>query len=298
MSLNGIDIASHQKDINLSLVPSDFVIVKATQGTTYVNPYFEKKVQEALRLGKLIGVYHYASKGGATAEANFFLKTINKYLGKAILIFDWESYQNENWGNYAYCQQFMDHVYKQTGHKCVLYMSKSVARETGWKISASSVPATYDTFIAQYANKNKTGYQSNPWTDNKGLGLFRKPIIYQYSSTGQLNGYNGNLDLDIAYMTKTEWENYAIGRYSATNDTNIQWNWSNQSYVKTGPVSNTTPGKYKTLVTLNVRSGPGTTSPVIGSLPKGSVITADKVEKGFLHFSGYCSAKNVYVKKV
>lgn len=298
MSLNGIDIASHQKDINLSLVPSDFVIIKATQGTTYVNPYFEKKVQEALRLGKLIGVYHYASKGGAVAEANFFLKTIDKYIGKAILIFDWESYQNDNWGNYAYCQQFMDHVYKQTGHKCVLYMSKSVAREAGWKIAAPGVPATYDTFIAQYANKNKTGYQSNPWTDNKGLGLFRKPIIYQYSSTGQLNGYNGNLDLDIAYITKAEWENYAIGRYSATNNDTTIFNWSNKSYIKTKPVSNTTPGKYKTLATLNIRSGPGTTSPVIGSLPKGSVITADKVEKGFLHFSGYCSAKNVYVKKV
>jgi len=42
MALNGIDIASYQTGIDLSVVPCDFVIVKATEGTGYVNPDFTR----------------------------------------------------------------------------------------------------------------------------------------------------------------------------------------------------------------------------------------------------------------
>ena len=35
--LNGIDVSNWQKGINLAAVPADFVICKATQGTTYVS---------------------------------------------------------------------------------------------------------------------------------------------------------------------------------------------------------------------------------------------------------------------
>jgi GH25 family lysozyme M1 (1,4-beta-N-acetylmuramidase) len=61
--LDGIDISKWQGDINLSKVPCDFVIVKATQANNYVNPYFTKKVDEALALNKLVGVYHYCASG-------------------------------------------------------------------------------------------------------------------------------------------------------------------------------------------------------------------------------------------
>lgn len=38
MSMNGIDISSWQSGIDLAKVPCDFVIIKATEGLTYVNP--------------------------------------------------------------------------------------------------------------------------------------------------------------------------------------------------------------------------------------------------------------------
>ena len=37
MSMNGIDISAWQRGINLSNVPFDFAIVKATEGTKYIN---------------------------------------------------------------------------------------------------------------------------------------------------------------------------------------------------------------------------------------------------------------------
>ena len=47
MSMNGIDISSHQSGINLSKVPCDFAIIKATQGTSYVNPDCDRAYQQA-----------------------------------------------------------------------------------------------------------------------------------------------------------------------------------------------------------------------------------------------------------
>ena len=47
MSMNGIDISNWQKGIDLTKVPCDFVIIKATQGTDYVNPDYDRAYQQA-----------------------------------------------------------------------------------------------------------------------------------------------------------------------------------------------------------------------------------------------------------
>ena len=43
MSLNGIDVSNWQAGINLAAVPADFVIMKATEGTNYVSPDFNRQ---------------------------------------------------------------------------------------------------------------------------------------------------------------------------------------------------------------------------------------------------------------
>ena len=47
MAMNGIDISSYQSGINLTVVPCDFVITKATEGTGYVNPDYERAYAQA-----------------------------------------------------------------------------------------------------------------------------------------------------------------------------------------------------------------------------------------------------------
>ena len=73
MSLNGIDISNWQQGIDLSKVPCDFVIAKATQGTGYVSPDCARQIEQARQTGKRFGVYHYVSGGNAVAEANYFV---------------------------------------------------------------------------------------------------------------------------------------------------------------------------------------------------------------------------------
>lgn len=207
MSLQGIDIASYQTGIDLSVVPCDFVIIKATEGVNYTNPDFTRAYTQAKEQNKLIGIYHYANGAGATAEADYFLSVVGDRVGDAILVLDWEQGGNSAFYNPAYAKTWLDHVYSKTGVRPLIYMSKSVCRQFDW----SAVAPNYGLWVAQYANNNPTGYQSNPWTDNGGLGAWSNAAIFQYSSSGWLSGWSGNLDLNLAYMDATAWAKYAQG---------------------------------------------------------------------------------------
>ena len=106
MTLNGIDISSHQTGINLAAVPADFVIVKTTQGNWYVNPDADRAYQQAKKAGKLLGIYHYIDgHGGAAAEVDYFINNCRGYLGEALIAVDWEIDDNTQWGNTAYLEQ-------------------------------------------------------------------------------------------------------------------------------------------------------------------------------------------------
>lgn len=207
MSMKGIDISHWQQGINLTSVTCDFVIIKATQGTKYVDPCFQKFCAQAMFLEKKIGLYHYYGSGEPEAQAEHFLQTVRSYIGKAVLVLDWEVDQNPDFKKGpALPKRFLDYVLAKTGVHPLIYMSKSVCREYNW---TEVVKGNYGLWMAQYANKKPTGYQDKPWTDSKGLGAFKGYAMHQYSSKGQLPGYGGDLDLDIAYMTPAAWDRYA-----------------------------------------------------------------------------------------
>lgn len=205
MSMRGIDISHWQQGINLATVDCDFVIIKATQGTKFVDPCCNKFYQTAKEARRKLGVYHFADGlSSGTAEADHFIKNVKGYIGEAILVLDWEADALKKGVSYA--KEFLDRVYEVTGVRPLIYMSKSACREYNW---TEVVNGNYGLWMAQYANKKPTSYQDKPWTDSKGLGAFKGYAIHQYSSKGQLPGYGGDLDLDIAYMTPAAWDKYA-----------------------------------------------------------------------------------------
>lgn len=183
----------------MAAVPADFVIMKATQGTWLVDSCCDNFYQQAKKAGILRGVYHYAEGGNAIAEADYFLKNIEGYIGDAILVLDWESTDNPTFGknDFNWCKTWLDHVYERTGVRPLLYCSAA------FRGRFSSI-GDYGMWIAQYASNETTGYQEHPWNE----GAYNC-VIRQYSSHGRLTGYSGNLDLDKAYMDKEAWGKYA-----------------------------------------------------------------------------------------
>ena len=210
--MNGFDISRYQKGINIAAVPCDFVIVKASQGSSKsVYPTFKEQIEQADSLGKYLGVYHYASQGGAIAEAEKFLRTVDKYIGRAILCLDWEGQDNPNFGNPEYAIAWLKYVKQKTGITPFIYMSKSVCRQY-----KSRWDASFPLWMAEYANYQYTGYKSTPWTDAYGYGPWTNCQIFQYSSRGRLPGYSKDLDLDLSYISAEEWMMYARGEIEHT----------------------------------------------------------------------------------
>lgn len=207
MTMQGIDVSSWQTGIDVSKVPADFVIAKATEGTNYVNPDCDRVVQQCIKLGKCWGTYHYVDGSGAVAEADYYVNNIKGYLGKGILCIDWESGSNKAWGNYAYLEALVSRVIERTGIKPLIYVQASAYAPT------AAVAQRHDCglWIAQYADMNATGYQDQPWNEGSYSCAIR-----QYSSAGRLNGWNGNLDLDKFYGDANAWRKYAGASGAAT----------------------------------------------------------------------------------
>ena len=198
--MNGIDISAWQGDENIDLakVPYDFCIVKATEGTDYKNRYFATHCDAVLKKKKLLGAYHYANGGDPQEEANHFLAYVKRYIGKAVLVLDWEAKNNPQFGknDLEWCLQWCNYVQKKTGIKPIIYVQKSAmdaVKRCG-----------YGLWVAQYPDYVETGYQAHPWNEGAYVCLIR-----QYTSVGKLIGYAGSLDLNKAYISATSWNKQA-----------------------------------------------------------------------------------------
>jgi hypothetical protein len=196
--MNGIDISNWQKGIDLAAVPCDFVIAKATQGTGYTSPDCVRQVEQAMSLGKKVGVYHYIGGQGAVSEMDFFIDSIKNWVGKVMIVLDWEQGENRAWGNLGYLEQCIARVKERTGIPPVVYASASVFP---WDLCRKH---NCGAWVAQYADNNATGYQDSPWNEGKYGCMMR-----QYSSHGRLPGYGGNLDLNKFYGDPAAWDKYA-----------------------------------------------------------------------------------------
>lgn len=205
MALNGIDISDYQRGIDLARVPFDFMICKATEGTSIVHTTCDGFVQHCRKNGKLWGFYHFLNREDPVRQADYFVKNCQNYFGEGIPVLDFEMYGTVHGS--AGAKRFLDRVYELTKVRCVVYMSRSVCTQFNW----SAVAKNHALWVAQYANNNATGYQSDPWLPDGSFGAWSSPAMHQYTSHGRLSGYNGNLDLDIAWITREGWSKFAKG---------------------------------------------------------------------------------------
>lgn len=244
MGLNGVDVASYQSGMQpKKMSTTEFVIVKMTQGTWYVNPYADQQYSGAKEAGKLLGGYHYGEGGDPVKEARFFVDKLGDRVGECTLGLDWEGMQNQTFGtgkDVDWCLKFMDEVFRLTDVKPVLYMSKSVCRRFDW----SKVAAKYQLWCAQYGSNKATDYQSNPWTDSSSFGAWNGDTIRQYSSKGDIKGYSGYIDINKAYLTPEDWKALAAGeavkepakQEEKKPEEPAETKWSEYVYKTTNPV--------------------------------------------------------------
>lgn len=205
MSLNGIDISKWQKGIDLSKVKCDFVIMKATEGKSYVDPCCDDFFQKALKLGKKLGIYHFANNSDNTAkeEADWFIKNTKGYIGKAIPVLDWEDNVKSD---VDWALEWLERVEKAYGCKPLIYMSESVVNSYNW---SKVVKGNYGLWVAKYRDNEKDyNYDMSKAGNKPNVKYWDFYAMWQWTSSGRLDGYDGNLDCDVFYGDEKAWDKY------------------------------------------------------------------------------------------
>lgn len=190
--VKGIDVSFYQGDIDFAKVKAagiGFVMLRAGYGwenpTVQTDKMFYQNYRNAVKAGLPCGAYHYSyarSTREAELEADFFLKVIKDCKLGYPVAFDMEDASQAHLSRKTLTDiviAFCDKVEK-AGYYVCLYSNPD------WMKSRLDMVRLkrFDVWLAHYSTE--AGYD--------GMGM------WQYSSTGKVDGIKTNVDLDIAYQ--------------------------------------------------------------------------------------------------
>lgn len=209
MEIKGIDVSEWQGNISkenwLKVKNSgiEFAILRCgytTYGKSkkkYIDRYFENNYKMCKEIGLPIGVYYYScatTETEAKEEANFVLDLIANKQFEYPIIIDTEDNHNINKSTSSPDSQASIGKYKLTPlikTFCEIIENKgyyvSIYASTYWFKNNLILDdlKLYDKWIAQWSNTVSVSYKYGMW---------------QYSSTGKVNGLSGNIDMNYAYL--------------------------------------------------------------------------------------------------
>ncbi|MFJ9416187.1 lysozyme [Streptomyces sp. NPDC101227] len=199
-SVEGVDVSSHNGNVAWSTLwnsGSRFAYVKATESTSYTNPYFAQQYNGSYNAGMIRGAYHFATPNTSSgaAQANYFVDHGGGWSkdGKTLpgaLDMEYNPYGSTCYGLSAaglvnWMKDWFATYKARTGRDAVIYTSTS-----WWK----------------QCTGNSTAFGSiNPlWVPRYGSSVGELPAgwgfhtIWQYTSSGATvgdhNRFNGALD--------------------------------------------------------------------------------------------------------
>lgn len=259
----------------------DVIMVKATQGTGYVNPKCDTDYQAAKKKGKLLGFYHYCGGGNAKAEAQYFYKNTKNYVGEAVPAVDWESYQNASWGNSNYVRQFVDEYHNLSGVWPLIYVQESAINQV------ANCAKDCGLWVAKYPSMDWKSWN----VPNMRVNAYPWSTYTIWQFTGD------NMDRNLVNTSREGWKKLAKGggkSVAAKPKKKSEWKKKNGVFVL---------GQ-----SLKLHKTPHIDSPAIAELPKGSVVKYDATLQGPKHLwlrqprsggkYGYIVAKDKYGKSL
>lgn len=164
-TVEGIDVSSHQGNVDWAYwwgQGKRFAYVKATEGTSYKNPYFAQQYNGSYNVGMIRGAYHFAlpnSSSGAT-QANYFASSGGGWSrdGKTLpgaLDIEYNPYGATCYGLSAsamvsWIRDFLNTYKSRTGRDAVIYTNYDWwSRCTG---NTTAFNSTNPLWVARYSS--------------------------------------------------------------------------------------------------------------------------------------------------
>lgn len=202
MAYKGVDISSWQGNIDIKTLAKqlDFFIFRGYVGTSK-DSKVERDVNLCIEANKPYGLYIYSyalNTDRAEVEARNLINLANSFKVKPnFLVIDMEDADGYKRKNGMPSNSILKAIctieceaFEKAGYYAMIYASSS------WFKNQLSGLNRFDKWVAHWPTKNgkQTGNNTSPDGENaNNCG------IWQYTSDGYLNGYNGRLDLNYGY---------------------------------------------------------------------------------------------------
>jgi len=208
--LKGIDISDNNGNVTMSKVKAagyDFVMVKASEGTSFKARTLENNINNAFANGMAVGVYHWMSartKENAVKEARHFVSCIEPYKSKITL---WAAADVEDEKRLSginpedltgIIRAFCDTV-RSEGFRPMVYSNNP------WFTTRMiySKLAAYDIWLARWrSNKQKPeGYERAAIWQHDVLGSSEDLKKGYAHAAGSVPGVAGPIDVNYGYFS-------------------------------------------------------------------------------------------------
>ena len=183
----GIDVSGWQGNIDYEEVKNsgiEIVYMKSSEGSNFVDPYFNENYTNAKANGLKVGFYHYVdarSKQEAIDEARFFVSVISGKTPDCKLAIDFESFGNLNVEEInVIILTFIETVERLSGKEIVIYSDTFNATQI-----FNEELTKYPLWVAQYEVEEPT--LNGKWDSWVG---------WQYTDVGEVDGVNAYVDRD------------------------------------------------------------------------------------------------------
>lgn len=201
--VKGVDVSSYQGEIEWAQIQEQdlqFAFIKATEGSTFVDKYFERNWKSAENTPLRIGAYHFFSydSEGKTQAQNFIKAVpINEEALPPVIDVEFYGDKEKNPPNRSQVEKEL-----QT-------MVKMLEEHYGKRVILYTTQKAYDLYI-------KNSYeQCDIWIRDvftkPSLPDKRKWTFWQYTDREQLDGYSGEekyIDVNVFYGSEKEFKEY------------------------------------------------------------------------------------------
>lgn len=187
----GIDISAHNGTVDFGKITHDsidFVIIKATEGTSFKDSKFLTNYRNAKKNEIKIGAYHFFrfDTDGIMQALNFINSVKNLKLDFPLMIDveEWNNAQNIPINKIIERLSDMISYLDTNGYNLIIYSNKD-----GFNDFIRNRFSEYPLWICSFTNPPI----SSTWT------------FWQYSHCGKINGIDGNVDLNTFNGSREQW---------------------------------------------------------------------------------------------